>query len=124
MYVRFVVANMVAADSRHKLGVVQAAGRIADTLPDTDRDELQDLFDFLNDMLPIPHAFTRSKRRDAAGKALSWYKDSAEKHIGKTRRIAEILDRHDLTVEMLTTQNPGYVVYEDEYQVVAVPFKE
>jgi hypothetical protein len=38
------------------------------------------------------------------------------------RELAAILEAHDIRTEMLTTDRPGYVVYEDDYQVVAEPF--
>jgi len=36
--------------------------------------------------------------------------------------LAGILYTHDISTEILKTNQPGYVVYEDEYQVVAEPF--
>lgn len=33
-------------------------------------------------------------------------------------------DAHGIEVEVLHTERPGYVVYEDEYQVAAEPFTE
>ncbi len=39
------------------------------------------------------------------------------------QELIEILEKYDLIVERLISKNPGYIVYEDEYQVSAVPFK-
>jgi len=36
--------------------------------------------------------------------------------------MVAILENHDVKVEMLKTQRPGYLVYQDEFQVVAEPF--
>jgi hypothetical protein len=38
--------------------------------------------------------------------------------------LAAVLEQHGVSVEMLRTSKPGYVVYEDRYQVVAVPFRD
>jgi hypothetical protein len=38
--------------------------------------------------------------------------------------MVAILEAHDVKVEMLKTTKPGYVVYEDEFQVVAEPFSD
>lgn len=35
-----------------------------------------------------------------------------------------ILESYEIGVEMLREGRPGYVVYEDEHQVVAYPFSE
>ena len=35
--------------------------------------------------------------------------------------LVRILREHGITVTKITTDNPGYVAYEDEYQVVAIP---
>ena len=63
--------------------------------------------------------FYRKKSR-----ALSWFKDSAREHIAQARNLAAILQNHCVPVRMLKTDRVGYVVYEDEYQVVAEPFAD
>jgi hypothetical protein len=40
------------------------------------------------------------------------------------REIVGILDAHDIAVDVIHTTRPGYVVYEDKYQVAAEPFSE
>lgn len=36
--------------------------------------------------------------------------------------VADIVRRHDYPVEVVQTERAGYVVYEDEWQIVAEPF--
>jgi hypothetical protein len=38
--------------------------------------------------------------------------------------MACILELNGVCVRVIKTQRPGYIVYEDEYQVVAEPFAE
>jgi hypothetical protein len=38
--------------------------------------------------------------------------------------MAMSVERHGRPVRALHTWHPGYVVYEDDYQVVAVPFRD
>jgi len=38
--------------------------------------------------------------------------------------LKAILEGHDIHVEIISTHNPGYIVYEDEHQVTAEPFQE
>ena len=56
--------------------------------------------------------------------ALSWFRDTAHEHIGKMRDFALILERHGIAVRMIRTDRPGYVLYEDDYQVAAYPFAD
>ena len=54
--------------------------------------------------------------------ALSWFKDSATPHISRTHKLPTILNNYGLQTEILINERPGYIVYEDEFQVVAEPF--
>jgi hypothetical protein len=38
--------------------------------------------------------------------------------------MVAILENHGVWIEMLKTARPGYVVYQDEFQVVAEPFSD
>lgn len=72
--------------------------------------------------LASPESFSRSARPHAKKVALSWFKPSATEHIARMRAAAEILRARGVHVEALLSARPGYVVYEDEHQVVAEPF--
>jgi len=53
-----------------------------------------------------------------------WFKPSATNHIAKVREISFILEENGVLVRVLKTHKPGYIVYEDHYQVVAEPFAD
>jgi len=76
--------------------------------------------------LERPTRFTASKppfyRKKS--RAISWFKDSATEHVARVRGLVAILETHGVPVRMLKAQRVGYVVYEDEYQVVAEPFAD
>ena len=55
---------------------------------------------------------------------MCWFKASATAHIAKAREISFILEQNDVYVHEIKTRRPGYIVYEDEYQVVAEPFAD
>jgi len=40
------------------------------------------------------------------------------------QEMVAVLKRHDVPVQMIKTAKPGYIVYEDEFQIVAVPFAD
>lgn len=46
---------------------------------------------------------------------------SATEHVSRMREVT-LLEHKDLAVKELRTDRPGYIVYEDEHQVAAIPF--
>ncbi len=125
MYIRFVI-GWVHLHSHSELGVFQAAYRLRNEAALYEYEEafLRELLDWFNKNLEAPTKFTNSKppyyRKKK--KAISWFKESATEHIKKMRDIIAILENHGVSVSMITTERPGYVVYEDDSQVVAEPF--
>ena len=74
--------------------------------------------------LKEPDRLARSNRARAEPKAICWFKFTATEYIGYVREVVEILKAHDIAVQMVTSDKPGYILYEDDYQVAAVPFRE
>ena len=124
MFVRFVVARQ-HPDTGVQTGIFEAikqlprVGRIADW----DEVRLAEIMTWFRTRLPFPERVARSRRPNGHHAAVSWFRASATEHIAMARELAAILDAHDIRTEMLTTDRPGYVVYEDEFQVLAEPFK-
>ena len=83
-----------------------------------------ELYNWFRHNLKEPQSFTRSSKPHAKKVALSWFKDTATEHIAKMHEIAHILEAHGIGVNLLRTERPGYVVYEDMYQLTAEPFQE
>ena len=84
---------------------------------------LREHVDWLERHLPVPDRFTRTRNashKDTHG--LSWLKDSAAECVRRVRWVAEIIQQHGHPVDMRVTARPGYVVYEDDFQIVAEPF--
>ncbi len=116
-------------DESHKeVGIFHAARYLRDSgsLSQAEEELLQEIRDWFNIHLEKPTRFTSAKppysRKRQNG--ISWCKDSAHQHIGKMREIAFLLGHHHIPVRMIKTSRPGYVVYEDEFQIVAVPFAD
>jgi hypothetical protein len=125
MYLRFVVAEIDRGSGR-ELGVFHAVGNLRDhgrldRREEARHDSIRKWFD---KNLEKPTRFTAAKppfyRKQA--KAISWFKDSAHEHISRVRELVAILEQHGISVRMLKTARVGYIVYEDEYQIVADPF--
>jgi hypothetical protein len=94
------------------------------SLPDQDDHELRELLDWFRDSLEAPNRLHRSANRHAHGKGLSWFTPEAVEHIAKARRILALLEKHTAPTRMVTAINPGYILYEDEFQVCAIPFRD
>jgi len=125
MFIRFVVSK-VDDQSQRRQGLFQAAARLRDhgDISATERDRLEDIGAWFNKHLEKPSSLSISKRPHGRAQAISWFKDTAIDHIAKMREVASILEAHDVGVEAITSQRPGYIVYEDQFQVAAYPFSD
>jgi hypothetical protein len=125
-FVRFVV-DALDEDSGHRLGVFNAVAALRDR-GELSADELKVLAEverWLDVHLPGPKRFTR-KRNDShrRPRALSWFRDSAVEHIRRMRELCELLTARGVLVHTIVSDRPGYIVYEDDVQVVAEPFAD
>jgi hypothetical protein len=55
---------------------------------------------------------------------VSWFRSEAAEHLAHAEAIAGIVAAHGMTVQVLRTAHPGYVVYQDAHQGVAIPFRD
>lgn len=77
---------------------------------------------WFNTNLKAPDRLQLSNRPGAPRTAITWLKASAVKHVSRMRELVALLRHKDIHVDEFTTERPGYVVYEDDHQVAAVPF--
>jgi hypothetical protein len=127
MYLRFVVPK-IDEDSERMVGVFHALWdlRCRGALCPHEEEEHDCLRWWFNQYLEMPTRFTAAKPPYVRKKwrAICWFKDSAHSHIAQMWGMVAILEEHGVLVRMLKEERVGYVVYEDEYQVVAQPFAE
>jgi hypothetical protein len=123
-FVRFVVLQKDESSGTEQ-GFIQALETLSSEgqLTDYEEELAQETFRWFNDNLPVPDSFTRSRRPGAPGKAISWFKSSAKECIARMENVASVLNEHGYHTRRLTTDRPGYVVYEDAYQIVAEVFR-
>jgi hypothetical protein len=57
-------------------------------------------------------------------RALSWFKDSAKEPLKRIRILVTVLHEHGVPIELLKITDPGVVIYEDGWQIVAKPYKK
>lgn len=60
---------------------------------------------------------------DVNPRAVAWFKVTATHLIERVPGYLEILDAHGVECRVVRSSDPGRVVYEDEFQVVVVPYE-
>src|SRR5687767_12415865 len=123
MFVRFVVAER-HPDSLQDRGIVSALYDLekrGELLPH-EITWFHDVERWLDQHLPRPSRFSRSKRPGAPSLAISWLRLSAGEHLRRMRELVHLLEHKGVPVTELRTERPGHVVYEDDHQVAAIPF--
>jgi hypothetical protein len=120
-YVRFVIGRK-DEESHVQQGIFQAAARALEwgTVTGSDADDLNNLREWFSDNLEKPTSFGRDKLR----LGICWFKTAATEHISRIRQMVVILERNGVYGKKIRTDRPGYVVYEDEWQLVAEPFRK
>jgi hypothetical protein len=123
--IRFVTINRHSPYG-HRTGVLRGASVLWEekVLSDLDYEELGQLFAWFNEHLPSPRRLRVSRRPGAKRTAISWLRASASEHVSRIRRVAQLVEAAGIPVEEIRTDRPGYVVYEDEHQVIALPFAD
>jgi hypothetical protein len=124
MLVRFVVRKRDHC-SRVEQGLIHAADALhyMGRLAEHEAVLVREVFRWFNRNLPVPPRLARSRKRHALNRAICWFKPTAKEFIERMQTLAVVLEEHGHHTERLTTDRPGYVVYEDEYQVAAEVFR-
>ncbi len=120
MFVRFVVG----ADFENAAwltGVVAEARLLGDEgeLYEYESARLDAIYDWFNEHLPCPPFEMKLRTGEWTPDAVAWFCAEAKAPIQRTWDIVAILREHGIAVRMVTSEKPGRIVYEDEYQVVA-----
>jgi hypothetical protein len=120
-YVRFVIGRK-DEDSHVEQGIFQAAGQALEwhDVTGSDADELKELRAWFNENLEKPTSFGRDKLR----LGICWFKTDATEHISRIWQMVQILERNGIYVKKIRTDQPGYMIYEDAWQLVAEPFRK
>lgn len=127
-FLRFVVATR-DPDSGVDAGVFTVAYALRDR-PDVDpahRASLAEHLSWFDKNLAKPDRFNRSRskghyRRDPRG--IAWFRDTATECLSRIHGLKRILESYGHSVRLIREDRVGYVVYEDEFQVVAEPFAD
>ena len=110
-------------DSRQPQGIFMAAHDLLNSgdLSNAEWADLRSLMDWFNDYLPAPED---NARYTMSHRAIFWYRGgSASKFVRKSWEMAQLLRWHGHPVTLLKTDDPGSIVYCDDYQVAAIALK-
>jgi hypothetical protein len=101
-------------------GVFAAAHAMIDEgrIAEADRNELAEVVKWFDRILPGGCVF--GSRLPA--RAIFWFKASHHEIVQRAWQLVNLLKRHEMPIEMIKTDRPGRVVYEDEMQIAAVPW--
>lgn len=119
-YIRFVIGRK-DEDSQVEQGIFQAVARAIEweSITGADADELNQLRAWFGENLERPTSFGRNKLR----LGICWFKIGATEHISRIWQMVRILEKHDIFIKKIKTEKPGYLIYEDDWQIVAEPFR-
>ena len=116
-------------DSGVEDGIFGVAYRLRDdaNVGAMERAQLADALNWFDEHLDTPDRFnrTRSKGFDRRNtKGISWFRETATEHVSRMHALRRILEAHGYPVTVVRETRLGYVVYEDDVQVVAEPFAD
>lgn len=120
-FIRFVIGRK-DENSNVEQGIFQAVARAIEreTITGEDADELNTLRAWFNENLEKPASFGRGR----LSLGICWFKTAASEHIMRIWEMVRILERHGIYVKKIKTDRPGYLIYEDAWQIVAEPFRK
>jgi hypothetical protein len=117
-FVRFVLLER-NPQSHRRTGLLVAAHalRDSDELEGEEFERLRALCAWFNKNVNVPKVLGAEGNE----RALSWFKAGATKPIAKMWEVAAFFEARDRPIEVLRTDDPGMILFEDGWQVVAKP---
>lgn len=124
MFIRF-CSGEIDENSHVSAGLFCAAFKQIDEtmLSDYEYAALSELMGWFAVNLKGPFEF-RLRAGWRAPRSICWFKSTAKEHLVRARELARILQDRDVFIWTIKCQRTGYVLYEDEIQVLAQPFAD
>jgi hypothetical protein len=122
VFVRFVCFETVEGQ-RTRLGLFQAI-KLAednDSAPGWALAAIHELANWFDANLATPSHFERGGWKRPGQPALSWFKPQAVEHIRRMYELKTALEECGVHVDVLTTRDPGVIIWQDKDQLVAEP---
>ena len=126
MYLRFITTYTNEYDEE-STGVFQCLGHLlrSETTYDYDKEILESIRVWFNDNLERPDRFNKQSRSNKRNNiALSWFKSTALDHIKNMYNLIPIFEHYNLKILVIKQEKIGRIIFQDEYQAVAIPFNK
>jgi len=119
------VSNEVNRDSHVSAGLFCAAFKLLDemVLSDHEYEAVAELMKWFAVNLRGPFQY-RLRSRWRAPRSICWFRSTAHEHLARARELAAILENQNVFIRTIRCHRTGYVLYEDEIQVLAQPFAD
>lgn len=119
MYLRF-QTKVPCEDSGKPTGILVAAHQLRDSNRISIEDEnwLREYLKYFNDHLKVPACLKNQEHR----RGISWFKEGS-KMIDRVWNLRAFLEEQDLFIDVISTTEPGSIIYEDGHQIVAKPVR-
>ena len=122
MYLRF-ITEFKNEWGEQDTGVFQALGYLirSEQVFEYDRQRLNEIREWFNCELDRPKRFNKHSNKNKANVAISWYKDTAIQHLKHMYDLVPIFETYGIRIDIIKKKNPGYKVFEDDFQIVTIP---
>jgi hypothetical protein len=117
MFIRFTVP-FPDDDSGCALGIFQAVFRASEEgrLHSLQAAWLREEMDWFNQNLRAP--------RELSTRAVFWFRAHAGEPVTRIWSFVHVLERVGVPVHVYRTRRPGTIVYQDDYQIAAIPWRD
>lgn len=126
MYLRF-TGKEIDLRSGNPKGIISVAYDLIESneLLVYEYDMVMSVLHWFNCNLRVPNKFSRSRNSyNKNNRGLSWVKSASSGVVGKLMELKALIEMKGILIDIQKTKKPGYIVYEDEHQVVAEPFNK
>jgi hypothetical protein len=123
MFIRF-ISGAVDENSHLAAGLFSAACDFHESgyVPRYEYDVITELLEWFESNLRSP--FDYLQENSHYDSAVCWFKSTAHEHLAKAWELVEILERNDIPIWTIKSQFAGHIFYEDQVQVLALPYRQ
>jgi len=124
-YIRFSNPT-ISATSKSARGFFQYAFDLIESsdAPSYILEGIQEEIDWFTKNLDEPPLDCDPCFEEFSPRAISWFKPSAIEHIKHTWDLVNYLEEAGVKITMVKSKNPGAVIWEDDHQVLAKPWRK
>jgi hypothetical protein len=100
-------------------GIFKFAYELIESEPSLKFEFLGEILIWFTKNLTPPDKFHKSGKE-----GICWYKNSSKLFISRMYELCYLLETFGLEWKCLSTHNPGKIIFQDQHQIVAIPYKE